>query len=1585
MTTLASLTLEVNTSQVGVALDAFDARLAKSTAQANALNASLKTLGEAGAKSSSARAATVVTDERKIEEALGKETMAIIRNTAAYDRMKISAEKMAMAGIRSPQQVAQELSYLANAKAAWEAAGKSAQGYDAAMSAIHSKQNLLTEGNARHRNALRQTAAAMASLAFEAAGAAFLITAVSSALIAPILPGVGLSKAIEDTRLGMASILISMGRINGLAPTLPQAMQISSGMMDKLVKDSLRFGVSIEAMVGTLRATLAPGLAAGMSLEQIQKVATIGTIAVKTIGLDSRQTVQEIRDLVAGGIQAASSTLATSLGIKDSDIKRWREAGTLYDELLKKMEGFQIAAIENANTLSGAWQILETAFSSLMMNEQGFNGIKDIVKMISEYIGHFDAKQDRWIFTPQAVAMAKVMWESVLLLIDSLKILGNVLVGLGPIIEKVSLLFHILVLDIRMVVAAVDTAVTQLVLFAKFDFAGASKAGKDWVKTYNDLSAEIKNSAFMLFGLESGIKKVTEASDEMANAISGAAAAKTFEQLNEMYNSDVRAKAEHDAKVLKLNENVWAAQLKQGRIYYEAMQELEDYSAYRKAHPNVSSGRTSSGTIVGLDVGMKSRADAAMKELQLISENYDRWLADIDDKKKKGSSAPAVLFASIRAEMEAKVEADNKVLTNVQRVEREKAKAEIEGKKLSAQSIANYVAAYNAAEIADANKAADEKLKIELDAMAKEGKAWNERLAKRAKDRADQYAKEDAEWKKVLDGVEGTFKSAFTNVLNGSKNVWIAMRDSFKTLFIDYIYAALAKPMVLNVIAGTAGMMGASGLANAATTAAGDKAMPILGGAGIDGMLTTGAGALTTTAIVGIAAVGVAAAIKLYESGSYNRGHASAEDAQKVQATGKVFGDIAAKSATVADISKSIKVNSDQGLVYSQGMLTALQNMAVGVEKTAANIIRINPSLLTGSSKEIFKASMYKGNPFESKTVTDAIVNQGIKLGGTIGDLSGQYFTDINRTSKYKVLGGLGGTKTTVDALPTQYAQMSEETLGMFNLVFQDLSDVLINAGKALGSDTKGIADIIAQFPIDIKTSLMNLKGQALTDELSRQITNISDDLAQKLFPNMERFAKVGEDYIQTVVRVANNTETVRTAMAQIGAIFGHEFKIVFEGAEITRQKMVDFSQALIDMAGGIDAFNSKFSFFSKNFLTAEQQLAPLQDLVSTTFTQLGIEVPKSRDAFTGLVQAAMAAGDPALTNALLDVAPAFSSVISVAEALAKTNQGWQDQLDVLNGVTTARDQELRGVDATTAALMKQVWAAQDAAAALSLFQGTMSNLGSRQQGLDVNLLTAKGDTVGALALARRNELTAATTGDAIKGLTAAQVEEIKVKYQGIYATEDAIKEAQYAAQVAAENARIAQQAAADQTRAAEQLKAAWQSVTDAIFAEVNRIRGILGKQDIGGAESRFAIATAQARAGDQEAAKLLPALSQALLTLAGTNAKTAVELARIQGRTAASLETTGGMLASTFGLKLPSYDVGTAYVPFDQVAMVHKGERIVPSASNDELINEIRSLRQEVAGMRAANEKNADSSKKTADILYRVTRDGNSLLTTAA
>lgn len=194
---------------------------------------------------------------------------------------------------------------------------------------------------------------------------------------------------------------------------------------------------------------------------------------------------------------------------------------------------------------------------------------------------------------------------------------------------------------------------------------------------------------------------------------------------------------------------------------------------------------------------------------------------------------------------------------------------------------------------------------------------------------------------------------------------------------------------------------------------------------------------------------------------------------------------------------------------------------------------------------------------------------------------------------------------------------------------------------------------------------------------------------------------------------------------------------------------------------------------------------------------------------------------------------------------------------------------------------------------------------------------------------------------------------------------------------------------------AVNSIKDAWKSIVDALWGEVSRIKGLIeetGPDAYAAAQARFAIQTAAARAGDQNAAKALPATSQALLKLAETNTKTLVELKLMQGSVMTSLTDTATQLSNQYGLDIPKFDVGTNIVPRDMIAMVHAGEAIVPKAYNPALgsatvvssdnSEEIALLREELRQMRLTLASINSNTDLTARRIDNVTQKGKAMLT---
>jgi hypothetical protein len=178
-------------------------------------------------------------------------------------------------------------------------------------------------------------------------------------------------------------------------------------------------------------------------------------------------------------------------------------------------------------------------------------------------------------------------------------------------------------------------------------------------------------------------------------------------------------------------------------------------------------------------------------------------------------------------------------------------------------------------------------------------------------------------------------------------------------------------------------------------------------------------------------------------------------------------------------------------------------------------------------------------------------------------------------------------------------------------------------------------------------------------------------------------------------------------------------------------------------------------------------------------------------------------------------------------------------------------------------------------------------------------------------------------------------------------------------------------QDAQDAAKAADELRAAWTSVGDSIMDEVKRIRGLTGTN--GGTSfaslmGQFNAASAAARGGDQDAAKSLPQLSQALLSAAALSATSRQELDRVQAQTAASLEATNAAIGRLSNTATPTASVASILA---DAATAQAST--APTAANDDMAAELRALRDELAQMRADNNAGHAATASNTGVMKRV------------
>lgn len=543
--------------------------------------------------------------------------------------------------------------------------------------------------------------------------------------------------------------------------------------------------------------------------------------------------------------------------------------------------------------------------------------------------------------------------------------------------------------------------------------------------------------------------------------------------------------------------------------------------------------------------------------------------------------------------------------------------------------------------------------------------------------------------------------------------------------------------------------------------------------------------------------------------------------------------------------------------------------------------------------------------------------------------------------------------------------------------------------GQSFADGEAGMQEYLAAVSADVRRSLEQI---GLPDWASSML----DRLGQA--PSLDQLAQV--------VAVINTTQA---ALVSLG-------KVMPQFAGLTDSA----TQALLDSFGGIEGLANSAQGFYQNFYSEAERTARASELVSAALQDLGYTMPTTREQFREWVNEQLALGDAgaktaaellklqgsvaelvpwateatdaidqtakameamaeAGRRALADLASEQGSLMvellnaqgktSEAQALARQqaidritaglsdvdkaaviaaydyNQAIRDQIAALLAATDAQKQ------AEDAAKQAEAAAKQAADAAIAEAQARARAIEQEGYGLTTRLLQLQGNT----AELRRREL------EALDPTNRAILEQIYALEDQRAAAEASARAAEEAARAQEAAARDAERAAEEQARAAEQIRDAWQSVTDSLLDEVQRIRDLaIGDSGLSyqSAVAKFGATTSLARAGDQDSAKLLPQLSRTMLSLAEAQATSLSELQAIRARTASSLEETSRILAAQFGLSLPQFAVGTNYVPQDMVAVVHKGEAIVPAAYNpaaggsssrdDALLSEVRALRED-------------------------------------
>ena len=202
-------------------------------------------------------------------------------------------------------------------------------------------------------------------------------------------------------------------------------------------------------------------------------------------------------------------------------------------------------------------------------------------------------------------------------------------------------------------------------------------------------------------------------------------------------------------------------------------------------------------------------------------------------------------------------------------------------------------------------------------------------------------------------------------------------------------------------------------------------------------------------------------------------------------------------------------------------------------------------------------------------------------------------------------------------------------------------------AGKAY-ADALGLpAAALATFSQDIKVSLNGLNAADAQKAIDTAIGQWGDVFANAIAPETDAFKKMGETALATLTRLATSLTGVNGVLGTLG----------LQLKDVSVQGAASAS-ALVDMFGSMANFTQATDYYYQNFYTQQERANKTTAQLTSVFSQLGLVLPKSNDAFRAMVEAAQAAGNDTLFATLLNLAPTFNDLQTSLSQLATTTTG---------------------------------------------------------------------------------------------------------------------------------------------------------------------------------------------------------------------------------------------------------------------------------------------------------------------------------------
>lgn len=766
-------------------------------------------------------------------------------------------------------------------------------------------------------------------------------------------------------------------------------------------------------------------------------------------------------------------------------------------------------------------------------------------------------------------------------------------------------------------------------------------------------------------------------------------------------------------------------------------------------------------------------------------------------------------------------------------------------------------------------------------------------------------------WKSLYDNVSGSLTDA---LMNGGMNAKDYLKGMLRSLFVQ--------PFVMNIVGN---LMGIGGGGTGGVGGVGGAG----GGGGVMGMLSN---ASTLYSVFGS---GLAATL-----------------GSTLASAGTLFGS-SALSAFGAGM---------QGSTLAAGLMGPTTVGAGGAMGAGASVGSMLGAIPGWGWMALGIGALFGGD------IISGLFGRKLKDTGIEGKFGGETGFEGNSYKYYK--GGLfRSNKTTREKL-------DEETRSAFADQFFEMDKSIREMGDTLGLGT----DALDGFTYDFKISLKGLSDEEAMAKLQEVFGQAANKMAELVLATDE-YTQGDETRLETLTRLSVSLTVVNGLFETLGA--------TLLDASLASG---DWASSLIEAAGGVEQLMQSAATFYDLYYSTSEKRERVADVANKGMESKGLDLRvgdvDAKAKYRALLEKAIADKDEAMVAWLLQFADEFAAGVDAVTAtledstnemveimkqqIEEANRVREDTLSTLglsmDGLVDGFINEInegRGADAGS-------WLANEIAGGFERAvyeQAITAILSSMIDGMITPMITAAltgSNIADAVSTAAINNMIA-NANAALKALNALLestefkegMEKLKtemkslgnglgssIKVMATYRGSVGSVGSSYSATTKAANS------AAD---ASKKLADQWRKTIDSMLNEMERLRSeLLGAADDQGAsyyEALFAIKTAQARAGDQDAADELPEIIRNLEDLAKASASSQAEVYLKQAEWLASLADTRSYLAGKYGVDIENQQVAQAVATTAGAVVQSTGTNAFPgalqsSSDNQLLLSELRALR---------------------------------------